>query len=101
MLTQEFPISFLHFGCFPDSDSYTNSHNMARVAGISTDKDLKGNIRKVTFDFKKHEVKLRPILVELGVIEEDEFEKEWGEGAPVEEVFDELRAHIDTLKWNK
>ncbi len=39
---------------------------MARIAGITTDKDQKGNITKVTFDFKKHEVKLRPILEELG-----------------------------------
>ena len=52
---------------------------MARIAGITTDKDPKGNITKVTFDFKKHEAKLRPILEELGAIEEDEFDKEFRE----------------------
>lgn len=46
-------------------------------------------------------MKLRPILEELGVIEEDEFEKVWKEGIPVKEVFDELRVHIDALKWDK
>jgi hypothetical protein len=56
---------------------------MARIAGISTDKDTKGNIRKVTFDFKKHEADIRPILEKLGAIEEDEFEKKWKEGIPI------------------
>jgi hypothetical protein len=74
---------------------------MARIAGITTNKDPKGNIRKVTFDFKKHEADIRPILEKLGAIEEDEFEREWKEGIPVKQVFDELRAHIDTLKWDK
>ena len=74
---------------------------MARIAGISTDKDPKGNVKKVTFDFKKYEVKLRPILEELGVIEEDEFEKKWKTGKSVEEVFDRLEVKIRNWKWDK
>ena len=59
---------------------------MARIAGITTDKDPKGNIRKVTFDFKKHEVTLRPILEKLGAIEEDEFDRKCRTGIPIEEA---------------
>jgi hypothetical protein len=74
---------------------------MARIAGITTEKDFKGNIKKVTFDFKKYEVKLRPILEELGAIEEDEFDKKFREGTPIKEAFEELRAEIRSWKWDK
>ncbi len=74
---------------------------MARIAGITTDKDPKGNIKKVTFDFKKHESDLRPILEKLGAIEEDEFEKKWKTGKPVEEVFERLEDKIRSWKWDK
>lgn len=74
---------------------------MARVAGISTDKDPKGNIKKVTFDFKKHGAKIMPILVELGAIEEDEFEKEWREGTPAKEAIQEILAEIRSWEWAK
>jgi hypothetical protein len=59
---------------------------MARIAGITTDKDFKGNIKKVTFDFKKHESDIRPILEKLGIIEEDEFERKCRTGIPIAEA---------------
>lgn len=68
---------------------------MARIAGISTEKDFKGNIKKVTFDFKKHEAKLRPILEELGAIEEDEFDKDFREGITIEESRKRMYSLID------
>ena len=74
---------------------------MARIAGITTDKDPKGNIKKVTFDFKKHEVTLRPILEKLGAIEEDEFDKDFSEGTPIDEAFAKLRTTIRSWKWDK
>jgi hypothetical protein len=74
---------------------------MARIAGITTDKDPKGNIRKVTFDFKKHEADIRPILEKLGAIEEDEFEKKWKEGTPIEEAHQQVLDHIRSKKWDK
>lgn len=74
---------------------------MARIAGITTEKDFNGNIKKVTFDFKKHEVKLRPILEELGAIEEDEFDKKFREGTPAKEAIEKLRAKIRSWKWEK
>ena len=74
---------------------------MARIAGITTNKDFKGNIKKVTFDFKKHEVQLRPILEKLGVIEEDEFDKDFREGTPIEIAHQELLEHVRSKKWDK
>jgi hypothetical protein len=68
---------------------------MARIAGITTEKDPKGNILKVTFDFKKHEADIRPILEKLGAIEEDEFEKEWKEGITIEESRKRMYKLID------
>jgi hypothetical protein len=67
---------------------------MARIAGIRTEKDLKGNITRVTFDLKKHAAKIMPILVEMGAVEEDAFEKEWREGIPVEKFFVEWEKEI-------
>jgi hypothetical protein len=58
------------------------------------EKDSKGNISKVTFDLKKHGKEVMPILVKLGAVEEDAFEKEWKEGVPVEKAFDMLIENI-------
>ena len=74
---------------------------MARIAGISTEKDLNGNIKNVTFDFKKYEVKLRPILEELGAIEEDAFDKDFREGTPAKEAIKEILTEIRSLEWEK
>ena len=72
---------------------------MARVAGIKKEKDSKGNISRVTFDFKKHKDLVLPLLIQLGALEEDEFEKEWKEGVPVNQAFDGLIEKIKTLEW--
>ena len=71
---------------------------MARIAGISTQKDSKGNILKVTFDLKKHGAEIMPILVKIGAVEEDEFEKQWKEGIPADVFFEEWKNKIRT-RW--
>ncbi len=77
---------------------------MARVAGITTEKDLKGNITKVTFDFKKYGSELMPILLKTGMVEEDSFEKEWAEakktGYTVEEGREEMLKFVRE-QWSK
>ncbi|MHB8259798.1 MAG: thioredoxin domain-containing protein [Bacteroidia bacterium] len=74
---------------------------MARVAGIQIDKATNGTIKKVTFDFKKHGEVLKPILENMGAIEEDDFEKKWREGITREELLKRVNKHIDTLPWKK
>jgi len=81
---------------------FTKNTTMARVAGITTEKDVKGNITKVTFDFKKYGTELMPLLLKTGAVEEDSFEKEWAEaqktGYSVEAAFVELEKRIEK-RW--
>lgn len=49
-----------------------------KVAGIKTEKYANGNIKSITFDYKKHEAKLKPVLEDIGFLkEDDEFERLW------------------------
>jgi predicted transcriptional regulator len=72
---------------------------MAQIAGISTQKDNKGNILKVTFDLKKHGAEIMPILVKMGAVEEDDFEKEWRKAETVEESLGKLKAEMRSWDW--
>jgi len=78
---------------------------MARVAGITTEKDSKGNISKVTFDLKKHRAEVMPLLIKLGAVEEDDFEKEWKKaketGLTLEEFKTEMLKTIRSWEWKK
>lgn len=79
---------------------------MARIAGITTQKDIKGNITKVTIDVRKHRASIAPLLAQLAVNEEKEtFEKEWKEakqkGSTIDEVFDKLETKIKSWEWSK
>jgi len=78
---------------------------MARIVGITTQKDTKGNITKVTIDVKKHRDILTPLLEHLASKDSDAFEKEWAaaktSGSPVEEVFDRLETKIRSWEWQK
>jgi hypothetical protein len=74
---------------------------MARVAGIQFENDSKGNHRYVRIDLRKH-AEVIPFLEKIGAIEEeDEFEKEWKEGISGKELKKRVKAHINTLPWNK
>ncbi len=54
---------------------------MNKVSGLTFEKYANGNIRKVTFDYKKYSEVLKPVLKNICAIdEEDEFEKEWAKG---------------------
>lgn len=72
---------------------------MAQIAGISTQKDSKGNILKVTFDLKKHGAEIMPILVKMGAVEEDDFEKEWRKAETAEESLGKLKAEMRSWDW--
>lgn len=47
---------------------------MPRIAGVTTQKDTKGNLTHVTINLKKHKEVL-PLLHQMGVIEKSELEK--------------------------
>jgi hypothetical protein len=72
---------------------------MARIAGISTQKDHKGKIVKVTIDLRKHRAAIEPFLQQIGAIEEDEFDKAVKEGYTIEEARQEIYKRMD--KWLK
>lgn len=69
---------------------------MARIAGISTQKNTKGVVTKITIDLKKHPQAKKP-LVEMGFIESDPFEEmvKNGKYTPIEE------ARIELLNFTK
>lgn len=50
---------------------------MARVAGIQIEKYANGTLKTVTFDAKKYGEILKPILEDLGVIEDSRLQKKF------------------------
>jgi hypothetical protein len=60
---------------------------MARIAGVITKKDTRGNITHVTINTKKHPEALGK-LKDLGLIEKTQFEKDY-ENAMTFEEFEE------------
>jgi|688.fasta_scaffold130700_3 hypothetical protein len=60
---------------------------MARIAGVTTKKDTRGNITHVTINAKKHPEALGK-LKDLGLIEKTQFEKDY-ENAMTFEEFEE------------
>lgn len=69
---------------------------MARIAGITTKKDTKGNITHVTINVKKHKHAV-PVLKEMGLLEKSEFEKECEEAITLEEFRDSMKKYIAEL----
>jgi hypothetical protein len=71
---------------------------MARIAGIQTKKNSKGEITHVTIDVRKHKEAV-PYLTKIGAIENDKFEKEWNEttNMTVEDARKSTLAYIDDL----
>jgi rubrerythrin len=78
---------------------------MARILGITTKKDTKGNITKVIIDVNKHREIIAPLLAQLTLTENETFEKEWAEAksksSSIEDVFGRLEAKIKSLEWQK
>jgi hypothetical protein len=74
---------------------------MPRIAGVTTQKNTKGEITHVTFNLKKHREAITPVMMQLGVIEEDQFEKDWKTGITVEEARQHTHKFLKSLKWPK
>ena len=67
---------------------------MARIAGITFEKDTKGNKRFVRIDLKKYSSEITPFLEKVGAVEPDEFERRWAEGITIEEAKQRSRDFI-------
>ena len=51
---------------------------MSEVSGIELEKDAAGNNSYVRIDLKKYGDMINPILKQLGVIGQTQFDKDWG-----------------------
>jgi hypothetical protein len=73
---------------------------MARIAGISTTKNTRGEITHVTFNLKKHQ-QVIPLLKELGVVSKTAFEKECENSISVEDARAKTKEFVKSLPWKK
>jgi hypothetical protein len=67
---------------------------MARIAGVKTETNRKGEPTTITINLKKHPQAIKP-LTEIGLIEEDEFERKWNN--PTNLTIEEARAKTKAL----
>lgn len=73
---------------------------MARIAGITTKKNVRGEITHVTFNVKKHHEAITSLLEQMGVIQKSKFMQEFEKGMTVEEARKSSHKFIKKL-WNK
>jgi hypothetical protein len=73
---------------------------MPQVAGITTKKNVRGELTHVTINIKKHKEAITPMLEKLGVISKTPFQKEFEKGIPLEEARQKLLTKVRTL-WGK
>ena len=73
---------------------------MARIAGIKTQKNTRGEITHVTINLKKHQ-EVVPMLKELGVVSKTQFEKDCEGALTVEEARTRIKKFVKNLPWKK
>lgn len=78
---------------------------MARIVGVKVKKTPSGEITEITFNVKKYKTQLQPLLDELGIVldkdYDSEFEKRWANAISVEEARQISLAHLKTITWKK
>jgi hypothetical protein len=72
---------------------------MARIAGVTTQKDTRGNITHVTINTKKHPEAVGK-LKELGLMEKTQFEKDFENAITLEQLREDLHKH-KSKSWKK
>jgi hypothetical protein len=75
---------------------------MARIAGVTTKKDTRGNITHVTINTKKHPEAVGK-LKELGLMEKSplQVEIEGGSFDTIAECFDFVKEKVKRFPWKK
>jgi hypothetical protein len=72
---------------------------MAAIAGITTKKNVKGELTHITVDVRKHK-NIIPMFNEMGLIPKTDFQKRCEEGVTVEEARQHSINHIRSI-WKK
>jgi len=73
---------------------------MARIAGIATKKNTKGEITHVIIDVQKHRALITPMLYELGVMEKTTFQVECESAIPLEDFRKKMHKRVKAA-WQK
>jgi len=73
---------------------------MPHIAGVTTKKNIKGEITHVTINIQKHKKTITPVLLQMGVIEKTQFQKDCESGYTIEEARAMSHKHIEQL-WKK
>jgi hypothetical protein len=69
---------------------------MVAIAGVTTKKNLKGQLTHVTIDVRKHK-QVIPIFNEMGLVPKTAFQKECEGAISLEEFRTEMHKKIETL----
>jgi hypothetical protein len=72
---------------------------MAAVAGITTKKNIRGQITHITVDVRKHK-EVMPIFNEMGLVPKTTFKKECEDAISVEEFRKRVHKKLKTL-WQE
>jgi hypothetical protein len=72
---------------------------MAAISGVTTKKNVKGQLTHVTVDVKKHAAVI-PMFKELGLLPKTTFQKERESGITLEQFRKNMHKRIDDL-WSK
>ncbi len=73
---------------------------MARIAGIATKKNTKGEITHVTINVQKHREIITPMLYQLGVLDKSTFNEECENAIGLEDFRKKMHSRINKL-WKK
>jgi hypothetical protein len=73
---------------------------MARIAGVATKKNTRGEITHVTINVEKHRALITPMLYELGVIENTAFQQECEQAIPLEDFRKKMHKRVNAA-WQK
>jgi hypothetical protein len=72
---------------------------MAAIVGITTKKNVKGQLTHVTVDVRKHK-NVIPMFNEIGLLPKTDFQKRCEEGVSIEEAIQQSYKFIDKL-WKR
>jgi hypothetical protein len=72
---------------------------MPQVAGVTTKKNIKGDVTHVTINVKKHK-EMIPLFKEMGIIQKTSFQKECEDAISIEEFRVRVHSKLKDL-WHK
>jgi hypothetical protein len=67
---------------------------MPQIAGVTTKKNVKGEIKHVTINLKKHEALITAVLEEMGVLKKMSFQERYEKAYTVEQMKQMTLTHL-------